>query len=758
MIDPGSSFLVDVALRGSVLWLLAGLAAALLRKAAPAVRQGLWTATIVGVLALPLLTLTLPPLPILPAGASVPPSGEETSFGVQSILPSAGLGSPGRTTATLGAVAVSVPEFDPVGAFVRRHAGELLLASWLLGVVAVVGWLALGLVRLRSIRRRSSAPSTDVDLMAAALRRRLGIGRPVELIVSEEVSGPATWGWRKPTVVLPPACRSWSRERLELVLAHELTHVARHDWIVRVLARLGCALYWFHPVAWLGLTRLRTEQELACDQAVLDLGTRPSTYAQHLLAIAQAAAARRGAAVLDVAALDMARRTPMEGRLMSILSNRSRRPLRSGLLVSALLVVALPVLATVRSEAPEAPRPPQAPRASAPAPAPQASSAVVGEVPEAPVAPASPEAAPVVGPDGIVGPVDLVGPLPAPAVAPSPAPSPQVRPVAPSVPAALAGSPMVAVGDVSVEPSVDLSIAPAPVVAPTPAVAPTPKVAWVQAAVSAPQASPSPEEEPSPVVAPTAPRAPRPDDESMDDDWFDEGWESTYELDEALREKLERLEEVMRPIHEEIEREMESAMQPLLESMEELELEMRPFQEEMSRLGAEMSEIGLRDFHASGAGDAMAAQSAALAEAAMEQARLGAELARAEGEEAEAIRQRMEEVRERLEEQRQEMEVHRQEMQQHMEEHGEEIRARMEEHRVRMEEIRHSLEPHRERMEQLRKELEPVRERIHRIRDERMEEVHDELEQVRREIREERRREIERRRVVRGEADDDGDE
>jgi beta-lactamase regulating signal transducer with metallopeptidase domain len=123
------------------------------------------------------------------------------------------------------------------------------------------------------------------------------------------------------------------------------------------VAQLGCVVYWFNPLAWIAARQLRREQELACDQAVLDLGARPSTYAHHLLNIARGATRRRA---LPALALDMARRSQMEGRLMSILAARPARSRRAAVLPALFVLVALPVLAAVqpKAAAPPAPTPP----------------------------------------------------------------------------------------------------------------------------------------------------------------------------------------------------------------------------------------------------------------------------------------------------------------------------------------------------------------------------------------------------------------
>jgi beta-lactamase regulating signal transducer with metallopeptidase domain len=107
------------------------------------------------------------------------------------------------------------------------------------------------------------------------------------------------------------------------VLLHELAHVKRWDWLTQLAARLACALYWWHPLAWVAARRLREERELACDDLVLAHGTVASTYAADLLEIARVFRVSPASALAGVA---MARRSQLAGRLLAVLdAARSRR-------------------------------------------------------------------------------------------------------------------------------------------------------------------------------------------------------------------------------------------------------------------------------------------------------------------------------------------------------------------------------------------------------------------------------------------------
>ena len=108
------------------------------------------------------------------------------------------------------------------------------------------------------------------------------------MLVSQDARlSPITWGWLKPTILLPATASDWSPNRLRPIVQHELAHIARADWPLLLLADLTASLYWFHPLVWVMRRRIRVESEKACDDSVLRFGTTPGAYAELLLEIAR---------------------------------------------------------------------------------------------------------------------------------------------------------------------------------------------------------------------------------------------------------------------------------------------------------------------------------------------------------------------------------------------------------------------------------------------------------------------------------------
>jgi hypothetical protein len=152
-----------------------------------------------------------------------------------------------------------------------------------------------------------------------------------------------TWGILAPVVLLPSSAADWPADRLRRVLLHELAHVRRNDWIVHIASSVAAALYWFHPLAWLVIRRLKFECEVACDDAVVRSGELPSTYASDLIEIVRTLRPDRSAALVGVGAAHF---TPLHSRLQALLNEHARGAgVKRGTIAAWFSVVMIIVLA-----------------------------------------------------------------------------------------------------------------------------------------------------------------------------------------------------------------------------------------------------------------------------------------------------------------------------------------------------------------------------------------------------------------------------
>ena len=264
----------------TVLFVVALLVTLCLRRAAAATRHAVLAAAQIAALAVPLLPSFVP--------VSV---GEEVLH-------------VGRASARPLVVATERrPDARPTFAHV-----------WLVGFLVVSGAKLVSLIRAMRVVKRAKDG------------------------FSEEVEQPMTLGSR---ILLPTSAKGWSEQRLRAVLLHESAHVQRRDSLIGFAGELACAVYWFHPLAWLVERRARLERERACDDAVLQAGVAPCDYASAIVDVARAT---------RTMAMPMAAPSQLETRITAILDPRVAR---KGSRAAAILIIALaPALAALEADIP----------------------------------------------------------------------------------------------------------------------------------------------------------------------------------------------------------------------------------------------------------------------------------------------------------------------------------------------------------------------------------------------------------------------
>ena len=323
----------------TLMFLLGGMLAALLRHRSAAARHFVWALTLGGALALALLAPVAPrlELPVTTVGTA-----EEAAVLERGSTPAV-------PTAAFEAKTILPAVASRVAAKPRAAEGpSWLLLLWLAGFGLVLLRCAIGHWGLVRLARRAAVVEDGSWL--ALLRETAalaGVARPVRLLRSAAVGAPMTWGFLRPVVMLPADADEWSAERRRAVLLHERAHVARLDCLVQLVAAAACALYWFHPGAWMAARRLRNESERACDDRALACGTPAADYASHLLALACRARAPR---LSEAVAIGMAQRSTLEARLLSVLDDSiPRRAIssRARAAGAVLLILALAPLAAV---------------------------------------------------------------------------------------------------------------------------------------------------------------------------------------------------------------------------------------------------------------------------------------------------------------------------------------------------------------------------------------------------------------------------
>lgn len=150
----------------------------------------------------------------------------------------------------------------------------------LTGIAARLAWIALGMVRLRRMRKRVDGAATGFEDLQQTISSRAPI------LWSSEVRHPVTFGVLKPVVLLPVALKTADLAAQRAVVAHELHHVKRRDWGWVVAEEMIRSAFWFHPAMWWLVSRVQLARETVVDELSILATNARRTYLDTLLAFA----------------------------------------------------------------------------------------------------------------------------------------------------------------------------------------------------------------------------------------------------------------------------------------------------------------------------------------------------------------------------------------------------------------------------------------------------------------------------------------
>ncbi len=337
-----AAFLIELALKGTVVLAAAFAGARLARRLSAAERHVVWALALASLAVLPVLAVCGPGLP-LPGERSVAaaldafspwaPTREGTRATSSGAPP---LDARAATSAIPKGGARTSPASAARSGGARASRAPAARATWpalgplvaiaevlYLGVAtALLIYLAAGVLRVAvSLRGLPAVGEPRLLDVLEDVRRTQGLNRSIRLRVSPTDPTPWAWGLLRPTVVVPRGFAALPAEAQRAALVHELSHIARFDFVTTLLGTAACALYWAQPLAWLALRRMTRESEHACDDRVLLAGAPQTAYAEQLLDTARAIR-RLGR---PAAATAMARCSAVALRIGSILSPNSRR-------------------------------------------------------------------------------------------------------------------------------------------------------------------------------------------------------------------------------------------------------------------------------------------------------------------------------------------------------------------------------------------------------------------------------------------------
>ncbi|HXF27927.1 MAG TPA: M56 family metallopeptidase, partial [Bryobacteraceae bacterium] len=237
----------------------------------------------------------------------------------------------------------------------RAHG--IVLPSWQQSILYIAGagialrllWILIGFCRLAAYRQRARPE----PLAHLALQERLAV-QP-EIYISDDVTGPVTFGWLRPTILIPA---NWRGN--EAVACHELLHVRRRDWLFTVIEQLILSALWFHPGVWWLVGQIQLAREEAVDRETVRILESREDYLDTLLRVA----AVRAGMDLQPGTLFLKRRH-LRKRVASLMKEVSMTKFRMSLSAAALVATvvavgwmgmrALPLMAAPQEGAMDAP-------------------------------------------------------------------------------------------------------------------------------------------------------------------------------------------------------------------------------------------------------------------------------------------------------------------------------------------------------------------------------------------------------------------
>ena len=307
-------FLVEWAVRSAVLILAGALVLLVLRVKDSSIRLAVWVALLCGSLALPFITVTLPPVRVPVAPLLVL-----------------------RQVARPVDAAVAAFDMMPSSAFPMREVGATPRAAFDRARAALLIYFVIALVlTLRVV--------IGLAMSWRLLRGSRDTGSS-KIRESDDVKAPVTLGIWRPVIVLPADWREWSHAKLDAVLAHERSHIGRFDPAMQMLSALHRAVLWISPLSWFLHSRIVRVAEEASDDAAVKVTRDRASYAEVLLEFMRCKECGAG--------VPMARYGAPEKRIYRILDGKSLSRGVTRWSAAAIVMLGVPLAylaASVRSE------------------------------------------------------------------------------------------------------------------------------------------------------------------------------------------------------------------------------------------------------------------------------------------------------------------------------------------------------------------------------------------------------------------------
>ncbi len=150
---------------------------------------------------------------------------------------------------------------------------DVFVMIWLVGTTLLLLRLVVGFTHVQSLKVQQVNPiSADIQALMNSLLEKTQMPATIKLLESARASVPMTIGWIKPVVLLPVGMASGlTIKQLEAILAHELAHIKRYDYLVNIFQNFIEIVFFFHPATWFISGKVRDERENCCDDFAVEI-------------------------------------------------------------------------------------------------------------------------------------------------------------------------------------------------------------------------------------------------------------------------------------------------------------------------------------------------------------------------------------------------------------------------------------------------------------------------------------------------------
>ncbi len=162
--------------------------------------------------------------------------------------------------------------------------GSLIVNAWLIGSVLFLFRLLGGMLYVKNLVKKSIPASQEWTTILTKLKSKFSINRAVDVKQAAGLNSPIVTGFFKPMILFPIGlANQLSMEDVEAILAHELAHIKRHDYLLNVIQIIAESLFYFHPGIWYISSKINEERENCCDDIAISRVSGSTSYAKTLL-------------------------------------------------------------------------------------------------------------------------------------------------------------------------------------------------------------------------------------------------------------------------------------------------------------------------------------------------------------------------------------------------------------------------------------------------------------------------------------------